>query len=521
MTGITVHVVPRTCRCSLWSPSQGPAGPAVSEPGQIELGTRFTSDVSGYVTAIRFFKHASNTGTHTGSLWTGTGTRLSTVTFSAESASGWQEATLTNPVAIAANSPYVVSYNTGSGFYAADNGYFATSGVAADPLHAPATGNGPNGVFAYGASPFPSQTFQGSNYWVDVVFVQTPPLDTAAPTVNFVAPADGLAAVALSAPIRVTFSENVQSVSTTTFELTAQGNPVAASVTYAAGNHAGTLTPSGGLAAGTTYTARVRGGPTGVTDLSGNPLAADYVWTFTTAPPLPPPGEGPGGPILIVSSAGQPYSKYYSEILRAEGLNDFAVTDISALTPSMLAAADVVLLGHFAVSTPQATMLAAWVGTGGKLIAMRPDKKLAGLLGLADAGTTLSNGYLRVDTSQAPGRGIASATMQFHGTADRYTLNGATAVATLFADGTTPTPAPAVTVRPVGAGGQAASFTYDLAQSIVYTRQGNPEWSGQERDGEGPIRSDDLFFGGAQPDWIDFTKVAIPQADEQQRLLAT
>lgn len=82
-----------------------------------------------------------------------------------------------------------------------------------------------------------------------------------------------------------------------------------------------------------------------------------------------------------------------------------------------------------------------------------------------------------------------------------------------------------MTLRGVGAsGGQAAAFTYDLARSIVYTRQGNPAWSGQERDGITPIRSDDLFFGAAagdtQPDWIDLNKVAIPQADEQQRLLA-
>ena len=67
------------------------------------------------------------------------------------------------------------------------------------------------------------------------------------------------------------------------------------------------------------------------------------------------------------------------------------------------------------------------------------------------------------------------------------------------------------------AGGQAAAFTYDLARSVVGTRQGNIAWAGQERDGQTePIRSDDLFF----PDWLDFSKVAIPQADEQQRLLA-
>ena len=61
----------------------------------------------------------------------------------------------------------------------------------------------------------------------------------------------------------------------------------------------------------------------------------------------------------------------------------------------------------------------------------------------------------------------------------------------------------------------------DLPRSIVQTRQGNPAWAGQERDGQNPIRSDDMFFGGSSTDWVNLNKVSIPQADEQQRLLAT
>ena len=72
-------------------------------------------------------------------------------------------------------------------------------------------------------------------------------------------------------------------------------------------------------------------------------------------------------------------------------------------------------------------------------------------------------------------------------------------------------------------GGQAAAFTYDLARSVVYTRQGNPAWAGQERDGVLGIRPDDMFYGAkvgdVRPDWVDTNKIAIPQADEQQRLL--
>ena len=53
----------------------------------------------------------------------------------------------------------------------------------------------------------------------------------------------------------------------------------------------------------------------------------------------------------------------------------------------------------------------------------------------------------------------------------------------------------------VGAnGGYSAAFTYDLARSIVYMRQGNPAWAGQERDGFTPIRPDDLFFGASSTD---------------------
>ncbi len=234
--------------------------------------------------------------------------------------------------------------------------------------------------------------------------------------------------------------------------------------------------------------------------------------------------DGPRGPILVVASAANPFGNYYAEILRAEGLNEFAVSDISLVTPSVLSAYDVVILGDQPLSSAQVTTFSNWVNSGGNLIAMRPDKQLAGLLGLADASATLSNAYLRVYGTGA-GAGIVTETIQFHGVADCYSLNGATALASLYSDATTDTAQPAVTVCNVGSsGGHAAAFTFDLARSVVYTRQGNPAWSGQERDGLPPIRPDDLYYGAAgfdpEPDWVDLNKVAIPQADEQQRLLA-
>ena len=196
------------------------------------------------------------------------------------------------------------------------------------------------------------------------------------------------------------------------------------------------------------------------------------------------PAQGPGGPILVVTSAGNPFGTYYAEILRAEGLNAFAVADITGVDAALLNDYDVVILGEMALTAGQVTLFTDWVTAGGNLIAMRPDKQLAGLLGLTDAGSILSNAYLLVNTASGPGAGIVDETIQFHGPADLYTLNGATSLAVLYSDATTSTANPAVTFVSVGAnGGQAAAFTYDLARSVVYTRQGNPAWKDINGDG--------------------------------------
>ncbi len=142
------------------------------------------------------------------------------------------------------------------------------------------------------------------------------------------------------------------------------------------------------------------------------------------------------------------------------------------------------------LSAGQVTALTNWVGLGGNLIAMDPDPALGSLLGLSAAAGSLSNGYLRIDTATRSGNGIVGETLQFHGTASYFNSTTASRLATLYSDATTATAYPAVTLNDVGSnGGQAAAFAFDLATSIVYTRQGNPAWVGQERDGE-LIRSD-------------------------------
>ena len=141
----------------------------------MELGLKFSSDVAGWVAGVRFYRGGiGNDGPHVGSLWTNGGTLLAQVTFASETSSGWQQAMFAAPVAINANTIYVVSYHAPVGAYSVDLNYFTNAGADNTPLHAPVSSqlNG-NGVYTYGSmSTFPTQTYGDSNYWVDVVFAR-------------------------------------------------------------------------------------------------------------------------------------------------------------------------------------------------------------------------------------------------------------------------------------------------------------------------------------------------------------
>ena len=62
-------------------------------------------------------------------------------------------------------------------------------------------------------------------------------------------------------------------------------------------------------------------------------------WDFTTgAPAAAALDQGPGGPVAIVTSSTNRYSKYLAEILRTEGLNEFANVDVANVSASTLSA---------------------------------------------------------------------------------------------------------------------------------------------------------------------------------------
>jgi hypothetical protein len=164
---------------TVFQPAAAPTGRLQNDGQAVQLGMKFRSSVAGNVTGVRFYKQSGNTGTHRGQLYSSTGTLLADATFINESASGWQQVNFTSPVAITANTTYIISYHSSSGYYSETVRGFSSS-VVNGPLTALANGtDGGNGVYKYGASPvFPTESFRSTNYWVDLVFSPTATLAT-------------------------------------------------------------------------------------------------------------------------------------------------------------------------------------------------------------------------------------------------------------------------------------------------------------------------------------------------------
>ncbi len=102
--------------------------------------------------------------THVGHIWSAVGQLLATVTFTNESASGWQQQALATPLAVNANVEYVVSVNTANFFPATQNAFGAGRSTAICARSAVPTASSPLRGVSVGS-------YASSNYFRDLVFV--------------------------------------------------------------------------------------------------------------------------------------------------------------------------------------------------------------------------------------------------------------------------------------------------------------------------------------------------------------
>jgi hypothetical protein len=231
---------------SLFTPADTPFARRTDDAQSVELGVRFTVNTPGSVTGIRFYKNPSDTGTHTGRLWSIDGTQLALATFSGESASGWQQVNFASPVPITPGTMYVASYHS-NGLYSADPNYYFSTRTGGAVTAPDKSGSGANEVFLYGTTAqFPNQTYANTNYWVDVVFARAGGAGNLAP----VAVPDSGFNTAVNTALQIPAAALLASDSDPNgypLTITTVGSPVNGTVSWNAGTSTVTFTPNTGF----------------------------------------------------------------------------------------------------------------------------------------------------------------------------------------------------------------------------------------------------------------------------------
>lgn len=156
---------------------------------------------------------------------------------------------------------------------------------------------------------------------------------TSPPAVIFTNPSIGACGTPTYTLVSATFNQgmNPTTINSGAFFVSQGAIPIVGAVDYITISKVAVFYPGASLAPNTMYTATIT---TGVQNQSGQPLAADVVWTFTTTNDTSPVGEGMHifwGDLHNHSSysdgQGTPVDAYATA--RANGLDFFALTDHS------------------------------------------------------------------------------------------------------------------------------------------------------------------------------------------------
>ena len=348
-----VHHGGRACPCTIFDPATDEARGARrgAATGRSSSASGSAPIEDGYITSLRFYKQAQQ-HRHARRAPVEPGRHAARdATFTGETASGWQRSPCRTRSRSRKDTTYVASYYAaGRLLRRSTSGYFDQRARTAAPLHALATA--PTAATASTATaPARSRPTRSTrtNYWVDVVVRPHGAARHArAGGHRHRARRNGAATSRRDTDVTATFDEPIAPASRHRVDVHADRSPAAPCPGHRhlqrARRARQRCTPTAPLAYQTTYTATLKGGDRRHHGRRRQPAGPDKTWTFTTtAPPPPPPDEGPGGPILVVTDAARPVRRrYYAEILRAEGLNEFDVTRRSHVTAATLTGHDVV-----------------------------------------------------------------------------------------------------------------------------------------------------------------------------------
>jgi hypothetical protein len=187
--------------------------------------------------------------------------------------------------------------------------------------------------------------------------------DTSPPDIVAINVAAGATCVPLDQKIKVTFDEQMDSLTINPSTFFIQG--VSGTVTYDVGSQTATFTPSSNLTANTTYTITVT---TGVKDMGGVPLAAPFHQTFTTGPctggGIPPVALCPFiGNFLVL--AGSTVTNTGSSVISGDvGVSPLTV--VTGFPPGVLALGGTIHKADGAAAQAQAALTAGYIDAAGR-----------------------------------------------------------------------------------------------------------------------------------------------------------
>jgi hypothetical protein len=329
------------------------------------------------------------------------------------------------------------------------------------------------------------------------------------PTIISTVPANKAAGVALNQGLSATFSEamNPATINAGTFTVTAPGGiAVAGTVGYTVAGSVATFTPAAAFAQLTTYVATIT---TGAADLGGTPLAANYVWTFTT-------GAAPDTtrPIVIATNPlngataipfNQAISAVFSKAMNPATINTASFTLTLPGGAAVNGLVSYAAISNTATFTPNTNLLPSTLYTA-TITTLAAD--LAG-------NTLLTNYVWTFTTGPAPDTTHPTVTLT-NPVASATNIPITQVVSATFSEAMDPLTINTATFTLTGPGGTAvvATISYNpitfiatltpalpLAQSTIYTATVTP--------GATDLAGNSLVAGGVPNPWLFTTNTVV------------
>lgn len=158
--------------------TETPPTASSNDPDPYTLGVEFVVSEACTLTQIHFWQPSSGTVSsvdRTVGVWENTNGTSGTLMGSTEtlsvSGSGWQTKTLASPKTLAPGVVYVAGVFHPAGQYTATGAYFSTSGVTSGPVTYVAQTASLAGQMKFstvGSFSFPGNSFNATNYWIDI-----------------------------------------------------------------------------------------------------------------------------------------------------------------------------------------------------------------------------------------------------------------------------------------------------------------------------------------------------------------